>query len=63
MDEEKQKDNDVNYIKKYLCPKYQCTNHEKIYCEKHDILYCAYYYCDDCLKEIKLLKLNRCNNE
>lgn len=62
VQEYKKNENELNYKKKYLCPKLSC-DHNKNYCFAHKKLYCSNYYCDDCIKEIKLLKLNRNINE
>lgn len=59
MNEQKEDVNDVNYIKKHSCPNGLCPNHEKIYCKAHKRFYCLHYFCNGCLKEIKIPKLNR----
>ena len=60
MDKEEKKENDydVNYIKKYLCPKGLC-NHEKNKCKEHNKDYCSYYFCDGCLSDLKQPQLKR----
>lgn len=59
MDEQKENCDDINYIKRHLCPKALCPNHEKNYCRAHKNSYCSYYICDGCLKDIKKPQLNR----
>ena len=55
MDEHKENSDDVNYIKKHLCPKALCPNHGKKYCKVQG----NYYFCDGCLKDIKKPQLKR----
>ena len=59
MDEQKENENDVNYIKKNLCPKALCSNHEKNYCKAHKKLYCSYYFCYGCLSDLKKPQFKR----
>jgi len=59
MDEHKENGDDVNYIKKHLCPLALCPNHGKKYCKVHKKSYCSYYFCDGCLKDIKKPQLKR----
>ena len=58
MDEQKENESDVNYIKNNLCPKALC-NHVKNECKAHNKLYCNYYTCDGCLSDLKKPKFKR----